>query len=91
MGVRGDDDPPHQAHPIEPILAGVFTQMNQDPNVYPDLTATRHDPSGGLTGDSGDQIDVVVLAGSRRGADLALGHQCHADMTGCWVLRGSRL
>lgn len=39
MGVRGDDDPPHQAHPIEPILAGVFTRMNQDPNVYPDLTA----------------------------------------------------
>jgi hypothetical protein len=38
MGVRGDDDPPHQARWIEPIFASAFTRIGQDPNVYPDLT-----------------------------------------------------
>jgi hypothetical protein len=39
MGVRGDDDPPHQARSIEPMLADVFNRMGQDPKVYPDLAA----------------------------------------------------
>ncbi|MEX2374249.1 MAG: nucleotidyl transferase AbiEii/AbiGii toxin family protein, partial [Dehalococcoidia bacterium] len=39
MGVRGADEPAHQTHPIQPMLADAFDQMSRDRTGYADLDA----------------------------------------------------